>query len=98
MFMFALLTDFILGSVLGVFFFGGLWLTVRRLEEFQHPVVVTLGSFIVRTAVVVGGFYLMLDRGWQGVAVGLLGFLIVRMILIRIWGPMPEPASAAESA
>lgn len=84
-----LLTDAVLGGLLGLFYFGGLWLTVRNLEQLRRPVLVTLGSFLVRS-IVVGGFYLMLDDGWQGVALGLVGFLIARMILVRVWGPAPR--------
>jgi F1F0 ATPase subunit 2 len=95
--MLTLVSDLLLGGLLGAFFFGGLWWTVQRLEQFRYPVAVTLGSFIVRSAVVVGGFYLMLAHGWQGVGIGLLGFLVVRMVLVRIWGPVTTPATAVES-
>ena len=36
------------GILLGVFFYGGLWLTVRNLATTRHPFALTLGSLVLR--------------------------------------------------
>jgi len=49
----------LLGLALGCLYFGGLWLTVRRLPTAQNPVLLTFLSFFGRISVVVTGFGLM---------------------------------------
>ena len=61
------------GIALGVFFYGGLWLTVRRLLMTRHPVLLTLGSFCVRTRDRAGRFSVCHERplaecGWPALA------------------------------
>ena len=75
------------GIVLGTFYFGGLWLTVRRLPTAQRPALLSLLSFFVRLAVVLFGFYFVMDGRWVRLLVCLLGFLGARVILVRRWGP-----------
>lgn len=75
------------GIGLGVFYFGGLWLTVRRLPTAQHPALLSLLSFFARLGIVLSGFYLVMDGHWQRLLACLFGFLGVRFILVRRWGP-----------
>ncbi len=74
------------GLVLGAFFFGGLWWTVNRSMVSPQPGLLILGSFLSRTAVVVGGFYLALQGGWQSLVTCLVGFLVSRVLVTRIIG------------
>ena len=74
-----------IGLLLGFFYFTGLWWTVRRLSASPRPGLLALGSFIVRTAVVVLALVAIskiLD--WQGVLVCLLGFILARFILVSV--------------
>ena len=66
------------GAGLGVFHFGGLWWTVRRAGLFRRPASSMLASALVRMSVVLGGFYLVADHGWQRLLLCLLGFLAGR--------------------
>ena len=75
------------GIGLGVFYFGGLWLTVRRLPTAQRPALLSLLSFFARLGVVLSGFYLAMDGHWQRLLACLLGFLGARVILVRLLGP-----------
>ena len=75
------------GVVLGIFYFGGLWLTVRKLPGARQPVLLSLSSFFVRLAVVLAGFYLVMSGRWERVLLCLLGFLCVRFAAVRLWGP-----------
>lgn len=68
------------GLILGVFFYGGLYITVKIGLKAKIPALVFIGSFIVRTAVTLTGFM------WvsQGKPLRLLavfaGFLTIRLI------------------
>ena len=78
------------GGALGAFYFGALWLTVRRMPTARRPALLAIGSFAGRTAVVVAGFYLVMGGDWRRAAVCLAGFLIVRTILVRRLRPLTE--------
>ena len=72
------------GALLGVFFFAGLWWTVRKLESSKHVALLFLGSMLLRTSVVILGFYFILGDNWQRLLAGLLGFIIARIIVTRL--------------
>lgn len=78
---------FLGGLLLGLFFYGGLWWTVRRLPESEQPALLTLGSFVVRTTATVLGLYLLMDGQIARVLVAMAAFLLVRAFLIRRLGP-----------
>lgn len=78
---------FAAGIGLGIFYFGGLWLTVLRLPAARHPVLLSFSSFFCRLMVVLAGFYFVMDGHWQRLIVCMLGFLGMRSILVRLWGP-----------
>lgn len=82
-----LLTAFAAGACLGAFFFGGLWWTVQRLPTTRRPALLFLGSFAVRTAVVLAGIYLVTAGQWLQVISCVAGFIVMRTILTRRWGP-----------
>lgn len=70
------------GLGLGLIFFGGLWLTVRQLPTRRYSVPLFLGSFVGRTAVVLAGFYFVMDGRWERVLACLAGFIMVRQLLV----------------
>jgi F1F0 ATPase subunit 2 len=74
------------GVVLGIFYFGGLWLTVRKLPGACRPVLLSLSSFFARLAVVLVGFYFVMSGRWERLLVCLVGFLCVRFAAVRLWG------------
>jgi len=78
---------FTVGMGLGLFYFGGLWLTIQRLPQSQHPGLLTLGSFLLRLLGCFAGFYAVMDGSWLHLLLALLGFLLVRHFLVRHWGP-----------
>jgi F1F0 ATPase subunit 2 len=75
------------GIALGCFYFMGLWWTVKRLPSARRPVLMNTASFLLRLAVALTGFYLILGAGWRMLAVSLLGFIAVRVLLVRRLGP-----------
>ncbi|MBL4574695.1 MAG: hypothetical protein JKY51_01170 [Opitutaceae bacterium] len=78
------------GALLGVFFFVGLWLTVRKLESFQPAALLFLGSMLLRIGIVVLGFYFILDDNWQHLLAGLLGFTLARIMILRLTRRMEQ--------
>lgn len=68
------------GGVLGAFFFGGLWWTVRRLPTFDRPALVVICSLLLRTAVTLGGFFVLSSGHWQRLLGCLVGFALARLL------------------
>jgi F1F0 ATPase subunit 2 len=83
-FIFQLCMAAVAGLVLGLFYFGGLWLTVRRIRCSTSPALLMLGSFVVRLLVTLCGFYLVMDGRWELLLACLSGFLVTRFVLTRI--------------
>ncbi len=71
------------GMLLGMVYYGGLWLSVQRLPQLRRPALWWLASFIVRTVLAVLGFYLASGGQWQCLLVSLAGFLVTRALLVR---------------
>lgn len=71
------------GFALGAFFYGGLWLTVRRLPRTRHPALLTLGSFWIRTLLVLGGFLLLMTGRWDYALWSLIGFTAGRFAVVK---------------
>lgn len=75
---------FVAGILLGAFFFGGLWWTVRQAVSSKHPELWFFGSLLLRTSIVVFGFYFILGDDWRKLLAGLLGFVAARLIALRL--------------
>lgn len=78
------------GLGLGYVFFWGLWKTVERMSTVTYPYLWMFGSFVIRMTIVVTGFYLMLQFHWILAALGLAGFITLRMILLRRYGKLAD--------
>lgn len=79
-----LLLAIMAGIVLGIVFFGGLWLTVKNGLESKWSMLIFAGSFLVRMAIILISFYFMVQSGWKIAGAGLAGFLIARVIVVRL--------------
>ncbi len=71
------------GAGLGLFYFSGLWWTVRKGAVSSQPALWFLGSALLRTAVVLAGFYIAGGGRWERLALCLLGFLAARVAVMR---------------
>jgi F1F0 ATPase subunit 2 len=76
-----------LGFALGIFYFSSLWFTVQHLPQTRYPVVLMVGSGVVRLSVALLGFYGMVGGQWERLLMALLGFLLARTLLIARWRP-----------
>jgi F1F0 ATPase subunit 2 len=83
---------FVAGIVVGLFYFGGLWLTVQRLPQTRRPAVLSLVSLFIRLGLTLAVFYLVMAGRWERLLACLAGFLLMRLVLVRRWRPTPQPA------
>ena len=79
---------FILGLMIGLGYFGGLWLTLKKLPDSSHPYRLIIGSFILRLMITLccfsGIIYLFNNLG-TGIILfmAVLGFIVARLILTQ---------------
>jgi F1F0 ATPase subunit 2 len=85
-----LLLAFLEGLLLGVFFFAGLLWTVRRLHSSKQLALLFLGSLLLRTSIVMLGFYFILGDNWLHLVAGVIGFVNARILLTRLTRPAVE--------
>lgn len=82
----ALVVAWIAGLMLGAVFFGGLWWTVRKGVASGNPALWFVFSFVVRMLIVLTGFYWVGGGHGDRILVCLLGFVIARVIAVRLTG------------
>ena len=86
------------GILLGLFFFGGLWWTVRQGLGSKYAALWFMGSMLLRTSVVVLGFYVVLGDDWRRLLAGLLGFVIARLCVTWLTRGVEPSASLPHQA
>lgn len=75
---------FIAGILLGTVFFGGLWFTVKKAVTSKYTALWFLASSLVRTGIVLTGFYYITNGDWRRLIICLLGFISARFMVIRL--------------
>ena len=80
------------GGIIGLFYFGGLWLTLNKLTGSRQWGLWLGTSFLLRTTMTVAAFWLLAGDDWQGILALATGFTIVRFISIKRIQPKPVPA------
>ena len=92
------------GVFLGAIFFGGLWWTVRKGVPSKQPALWFFGSLLLRMSIALVGFYFVGRGHWERLVACLLGFVIARLIVMRLTRPsgsgenQTQPASEASHA
>ena len=71
------------GIISGLFYFGGLWLTLKHLSNSKQPALLSLSSFLGRSAICLYGFYLISSKGLEAMAFSLAGFILSKLVLIH---------------
>jgi F1F0 ATPase subunit 2 len=71
------------GLGLGLFFFGGLLWTVRRIPGNTRPKTMVWTSFLIRQIITVAMLIFVCRDEWVRWAFAMVGFLIVRTMLIH---------------
>lgn len=69
----------LIGFVLGGIFFGGLWWTVGKAISSTRPALWLLASLLLRSVIVLTGFFLVSGGQWQRLLLCLLGFILARL-------------------
>lgn len=82
-----LVVPLLVGVLLGCLFFGGLWWTVQRAVATRWVALWFFASLLLRTGIVLGGFYLSCGDDWQRWLAALLGFVVARMVVTRVTRP-----------
>ena len=85
------------GLCLGLWFYGGLLWTARRLPDSGHPVLLATASFLFRAATVAAGMMWLAHRHWTMALCALAGFVIVRIWMVRLV-TAPRPCDSAARA
>lgn len=84
------------GAILGVLYFSGLWLTVQRIHHGKYPALWLVASLVLRMALLLTAFYLILSYGrWEHLLAALAGFVILRIFSTR---SMRRQVSASDAA
>jgi F1F0 ATPase subunit 2 len=83
------------GVLLGGFFFGGLWWTVRRGLSSERGAPLFLVSLLLRTGLSLAGFLFVADGRWDRMAACLIGFVGARFIVTRL---SPAPVAIRSSS
>ena len=96
--MLSLASALVAGVLLGAFFFGGLWWTVRKAVSSKQPALWFLGSMLLRTGIVLSGFYFVSGGDWKRLLASLLGFIIARLVVTRHTRAEQQPGQLAQKA
>ena len=96
--MLGLVLALFIGILLGVFFFGGLWWTVKKGVLSKRPSLWFLGSLIFRIAVTLSVFYFVSCWRPERMLACVGGFLIVNLTLKLIILPSLNKRSEKEAA
>jgi F1F0 ATPase subunit 2 len=90
------------GVLLGAFFFGGLWVTIRLAVPSERSAPWFLGSMLLRTGVTIEGFYLVSRAHWERLPSCALGFFAASIAVtlctrLQGRGPRPPPVEATDA-
>lgn len=83
----------VVGLLLGAIFFAGLWWTVRKGLSSKWSALWFFGSVLLRTGIVLAGFYLIARNDWKNLPACLLGFILARLLVTRLTRPSPQNQS-----
>ncbi|WP_205703877.1 ATP synthase subunit I [Candidatus Chloroploca sp. Khr17] len=86
------------GMLLGAIFFGGLWWTAQQLVSSRQPARWFFGSLVLRTSIVLVGFYVISHGHWERMLACMLGFVIARLMVFRLTRAAETPAHVDHEA
>ena len=72
------------GLALGLFFFGGLYLTVVRAMTAKIPALWFSASLLLRTGILLYGFYAVAGADWRRLIACVAGFYAARIAITRL--------------
>lgn len=84
----------IAGVLLGAMYFCGLWWTVRNAPASRRPVQWFIVSLLLRVGLTLPGFYFVAGADWKKLLACLVGFIMARVIVIRLTRASAEASHA----
>ena len=88
---------FLWGVFLSLFYFGGLWLTLKIMPHKEKPKVWLAFSYLVRVAGALAGFWVVVRKDPMAFLFTFVAFFAVRIILTRALGhKIGEKGNAAQ--
>ena len=78
------------GLVLGTLFFGGLWLTMKKIITSKMSGLLFSGSFLIRAGITMIGFYYISMGHWQRLLICVFGYVVARFLVMRITKQLDE--------
>jgi F1F0 ATPase subunit 2 len=69
------------GFALGVFYFGGLWMTVQKMAVSKKPKTLMISSWLIRLSVVLPGFWLILKQSAGAFCIAFGVFAMTRFVI-----------------
>lgn len=76
------------GAALSLIYFGGLWLTIQKMKEVKTPAVLFLASFLLRTLIILAGFFLAAGGRMDRLVVCFVAFLLARHFILQKAQPL----------
>lgn len=89
------------GAALGAVFFGGLWWTVRKgvaAKATALPALLFIASLLLRTGMVLAGFYWVAGGHWERLTACLAGFVMARLYVAHLTRVLRTPAYLEQEA
>jgi F1F0 ATPase subunit 2 len=86
------------GIFFGAIFFGGLWWTVRKGMKSKKASIWFIVSTLLRTSIVLTGFYFVSDGHFYRILLCLLGFVTARVIVNRLTQKEKKPTNLTMEA
>jgi F1F0 ATPase subunit 2 len=78
----SLVLALVAGVLLGAIFFGGLWWTVQKVVSSNRSTLWFFVSLLMRTSILLAGFYFIAHGHWERLLMCLLGFVVARPIVM----------------
>jgi F1F0 ATPase subunit 2 len=86
------------GVLIGAMFFGGLWWTVQKGVSSSRSVLWFSVSLLLRTSISLAGFYFIARGHWERLLVCLVGFVVARLLVVRLTRAAEKPTYLAQKA
>lgn len=87
----AIVVSLMIGAIIGMGYFAGLWITVQKLPQARRPVLLWAASALLRAAGATAVFVVLMGWGIPQLIAGVVGFIAARLLSTRIFGRVREP-------
>lgn len=73
------------GLLVGIAYFGGLWLTVKNLKDSEHPTKTLLTSWFLRNGLFVLSLWAVMRGDWRRALIAFGAFLSVKVVMTQMF-------------